>query len=213
MRASLVAAGACAFAVAGLFSSAADARGRGDAPARAGHHRAAAASLALRGKIAVQPVDCPTHANMNMAALRALVVRIVRGRGFRTVTSLPRYEGTAQYPGLARDHHLAAFVTADLEERGSTWQRITFLVWNGATGSVLGRWSASGQSTTLGRTVGRGFWAHLGPALAKAEAPGGPGLAPAPTMRIDASDRDADNARTNDRINVGDRDGTPVAQR
>lgn len=136
------------------------------------------------GKIAVQPIDGPT----NMESMRALVVRIVRGRGYRTMTSLPRYEGTGQYPSLARDHHLAAFVTADVEERGK-WQRITFLVWNGATGSILGRWSASGQAPALARTVGRGFWAHLGPAMRKAAAPRSLVPDAAPTMRIDASEQ------------------------
>ena len=75
------------------------------------------------------------------------MVRIVRGRGFHTVTTLPRMEGTGQYPTLARDHHLAAFVTADVEERGH-WQSVTFLVWNGNTGSVMGRWSASAPCPT-----------------------------------------------------------------
>lgn len=147
-----------------------------------------AARARVRGdgsKVAVQPFDGP-----RTDSLRGLVVRIVRGRGFRPMTSLPRYEGTAQYPVLARDHHLAAFVTADMEERGR-WQRITFLVWNGVNGSVVGRWTASAPATTLARTVGKGFWQHLGPAILKAEAPPLPAnLAPAPPMRIDASTYD-----------------------
>ena len=165
-----------------------------------------ATTTAVKGKVAVQPIDGPA----NTSALRSLVVRIVRGRGFRAVTNLPRYEGTGQYPGLARDHHLAAFVTADVEERGP-WQRVTFLVWNGATGSVLGRWTASGPARVLPRTVGRGFWTHLGPAVLKAEAPAPAVLGPAPPMRIDASDQVGLTAASRDGRNRNDDD--PVAQR
>lgn len=141
----------------------------------------------LRGvgaSVAVQPFDGP-DANAN--ELRSVVVRIVRSRGFRPMTSLPRYDGTGQYPILARDHTLAAFVTADMEERG-TAQRITFLVWNGVSGSVVGRWTASAPSPVLARAVGRGFWQHLGPAIMRSRAPRPKGyLPPAPPMRIDAS--------------------------
>src|SRR5262245_23485362 len=75
-----------------LGGTTAEARGRARATNR-GRGRAAAA---VRGKIAVQPIDGPT----GMESMRSLVVRIVRGRGYRTMTSLPRYEGTGQYPGL-----------------------------------------------------------------------------------------------------------------
>lgn len=138
-------------------------------------------------QIAVQPFEGP-HAE----PLRGLVVRIVRDRGFRPMTSLPRYEGTGQYPSLAKDYQLAAFVTADMEDRGR-WQSITFLVWNGVKGTIVGRWTASAPTTVLARAVGRGFWSHLGPAIRKAASPRqSPGLAPAPPMRIDASNP-ADN--------------------
>jgi hypothetical protein len=104
------------------------------------------------------------------------------------MTSLPRYEGTGQYPVLAKDHNLKAFVTADVEERGK-WRRITFLVWDGNSGSILGRWTASGPATSLSRTVGRGFWSRLGPAMLKASAPPSPTrMDQAAPMRIDASD-------------------------
>ncbi|MES1204388.1 MAG: hypothetical protein ABUS79_00490 [Pseudomonadota bacterium] len=151
---------------------------------------AARAAKGTRGRgakvVAVQPVDGPnTDSTRN---LRSLVVRIVRGRGFRPMTSLPRYESTGHYPGLARDHHLNAFVTTEVEDRGR-WQRVTFLVWDGVSGSIRGRWTASAPANTLPRTVGRGFWTHLGPALKKASAPP---LSPfndqAAPMRIDASD-------------------------
>jgi len=225
MRAPLAAAAAFAFAAAtfgGLaaqtFTSTDGAPSAGvtltiGSPAVAAARRARAAgagrsrgraTAAARGKIAVQPIDGPT----NMEAMRGLVVRIVRGQGFRTMTSLPRYEGTGQYPILARDHHLAAFVTADVEERGK-WQRITFLVWNGATGSVLGRWTASGQAPVLARTVGRGFWSHLGPAMRKAAAPPSNVPEAAPTMRIDASEQ----ARNDDARDDRSGNDFPVAQR
>lgn len=133
--------------------------------------------------VAVQPIE-----GTQGAPLRALVSRIMRSRGFRAMTSLPHYDGTGQYPALARDHHLTAFVTGDVDERGK-WSSITFLVWNGASGSVIGRWTASGPTASLGRAVGRGFWSHLGPAVQHAVPPPLPiEQQQAPAMRIDASD-------------------------
>lgn len=150
------------------------ARGRGASrPARApaGH------------VVAVQPIQ-----GEQGAPLRALVSRIVRSRGFRPMTSLPHYDGTGQYPAVAREHHLTAFVTGDVEERGK-WSSITFLVWNGLSGSIIGRWTTSGPSAALGRAVGRGFWAHLGPAMQRAVPPPVPiDQQQAPPMRIDASE-------------------------
>ncbi|MEP6652151.1 MAG: hypothetical protein ABJA82_02270 [Myxococcales bacterium] len=159
----------------------------GQARGQTSHRAPPASGPRLKGagaKVAVQPFDGP---GPDADELRSLVVRIVRGRGFRPMTSLPRYDGTGQYPILARDHTLAAFVTADMEERG-TAQRITFLVWNGVSGSVVGRWTASAPSPVLARAVGRGFWQHLGPAIMKSRAPAPKGyLPPAAPMRIDAS--------------------------
>ncbi len=133
--------------------------------------------------IAVQPFE-----GTSGPPLRALVSRIVRGRGFHAVTSLPHYDGTGQYPSVARDHHLAAFVTGDVEERGK-WSSITFLVWNGTSGSVIGRWTAAAPTATLARAVGKGFWQHLGHAVLRAETPTWPiEMQQAPPMRIDASD-------------------------
>jgi hypothetical protein len=137
--------------------------------------------------VAVQPFGGGTNA----APLRSLVSRIVRGRGFRPITSLPHYEGTGQYPSLAREHHLTALVTGDVEERGK-WSSVTFLVWNGSTGSVVGRWTASAPTPTLGAAVGKGFWQHLGPAVRRSESPYSPDRDRGPTMRIDASSSGTD---------------------
>jgi hypothetical protein len=152
---------------------------RGRVPAPASRPRGDAGAE----RVAVQPLE-----GASGATLRALVSRIVRSRGYRPVTSLPRYDGTAQYPTLAREGHLTAFVTGDVEEKGK-WASVTFLVWNGLTGSVLGRWTTSAPLASLGRAVGNGFWRHLGPAMKKAEAPPVPlEQQEAPAMRIDASD-------------------------
>jgi hypothetical protein len=201
MRVPLAAAATFVFAAAtlvGMTGSPAQAAARRSRANAARPHAPAPATV--RGKIAVQPIDGPT----NMESMRGLVVRIVRGRGYRTMTSLPRYEGTGQYPILARDHHLSAFVTADVEERGK-WQRITFLVWNGATGSILGRWTASGQGPVLARAVGRGFWAHLGPAMRKASAPPSNVPGAAPPMRIDASEQAGNSDGRGDEFPVASR--------
>jgi hypothetical protein len=118
--------------------------------------------------------------------MRQQIARLVRGHGFQVLTSIPRVEGTAQYPAVARDHRLAAFVTCDLEEH-KTRQTLTILIWDGARGDVLGRWSASGSIKALSKALARGFWKHLGAALERAQAPESDELAPAPPMRIDAS--------------------------
>src|SRR3569833_1621053 len=133
--------------------------------------------------VAVQPIQ-----GAQGAPMRALVSRIVRSRGYRSFTTLPHYDGTGQYPALAREHFLSVFVTGDVDERGR-WSSITFLVWSGVSGSVIGRWTAAGPTASLGRTVGRGFWSHLGPAMQRAVAPPDPiDQQQAPTMRIAASD-------------------------
>jgi hypothetical protein len=131
-------------------------------------------------RVSVQPLEGPIG-----PSLRQQIARMVRGHGFRVVTSIPRVDGTGQYLTLARDHQLAAFVTGDLEDH-KTRNTITLLVWDGANGSVLGRWSTSAPPKQLGRALARGFWKHLGRAIAKAQPPPSTELAPAPPMRIDA---------------------------
>ena len=131
-------------------------------------------------RVSVQPFDGDTG-----PALRQQIVRLLRGRGFRVVTSIARVGGTGQYLSLARDHRLAAFVTGDMQE-GRRRSSITFLVWDGASGSVLGRWEVSAPSRKLASTIGKGFWKHLGPAFDGAQPPPSDELPPAPPMRIDA---------------------------
>ena len=141
-----------------------------------------APAVAAVARISVQPVEGPVG-----PVLRQQIARLVRGHGFRVVTSIPRVAGTGQYLSLARDHRLAAFVTGDLEEH-RTRQTLTILIWDGAGGSVVGRWSASGPTKQLPRLLARGFWKHLGSALERAQAPlSAEPLPPAPPMRIDAS--------------------------
>ena len=132
-------------------------------------------------RVSVQPFDGDVG-----PTLRDEVIRALRARGYRIVTSIPRADGTGPYLSLARDYELNAFVTGDVEVHGNR-RAITFLVWNGATGSVVGRWSAASESKQLRGTVARGFWKHLARALAHAKPPRSAEPAPAPTMYIDAS--------------------------
>lgn len=138
--------------------------------------------------VAVQPI-----AGNSGQVVRVAVTRIMREHGYRTLTSLPAYEGTGQYPGLAREHNVRAFVTADLEERGGR-SALTFLVWSGISGSVVGRWSVAAPRPELVSAIGRGFWHNLGSAVVRAKAPPSSELDEAPPVRIDA-EVDAAGAR------------------
>lgn len=131
-------------------------------------------------RVSVQPFDGDVG-----PALRQQVARLLRGHRYRVVTSIARVDGTGQYLTLARDHRLAAFVTGDMEV-GRRRSSITFMVWDGASGSVLARWSASAPSRRLAAAVSKGFWKHLGAALDGAQPPPSNELPPAPPMRIDA---------------------------
>jgi hypothetical protein len=135
-------------------------------------------------RISVQPFDGTVG-----PSLRQQITRLLRERGYRVVTSIARVEGTGQYLTLAKNHRLCAFVTGDLEERPRR-HTVTFLVWDGASGSVLARWSASAPPKHLAKAVGKGFWKHLGPALDGAHAPPSNELPPAPPMRINAGQLD-----------------------
>ena|SRR6185503_14910389 len=132
-------------------------------------------------RVSVQPFDGTLGPD-----LRKQVTRMLRGHGFRVITSVDRVQGTGQYLSLARDHRLAAFVTGDIEER-KTRHTITFLVWNGSNGSVLARWSASAAPKRLPKAVAKGFWKHFKQALQDATPPALPErLEEAPPMFVDA---------------------------
>jgi hypothetical protein len=131
----------------------------------------------------VQPIEGPGG-----PALRAEVARILRGRGFQVVTSLPSVTGTAQYPGIAKDNSISAFVVGGTEGRAHR-RSVTFLVWTGSDGSVLDRWSVAAEPDHLCDAVSRGFWPRLARALTRSRGPITPTLAPARPMRIDASDQ------------------------
>jgi hypothetical protein len=131
-------------------------------------------------RVSVQPIEGELG-----PALRAEVARLLRGHGLRPITSIGRVDGTGQYLTLARDHRLAALVTADIEEHRSR-HTVRFLVWNGASGSVLGRWEASAPPKRLGKAVAKGFWKHLKPAFEQATPPPSTELEPAPPMYVNA---------------------------
>ena len=66
---------------------------------------------------------------------------------------------------------------------------VTFLVWNGDDGGVVGRWSVAARDKKLWKAVAKGFWQHLGRALSDAKAPPADELGPAPPpLHIDAGD-------------------------
>ena len=133
-------------------------------------------------RVSVQPIEGELG-----PMLRQQVARMLRAHGFRPLTSIARVDGTGQYLTLARDHRLAALVTADIEEH-RTRHTIRFLIWNGATGAVLGRWEASAAPKRLPKAVAKGFWKHLKPAFEEATPPPSTELEPAPPMFVNAGD-------------------------
>jgi hypothetical protein len=142
-------------------------------------------------RVAVQPFSGPRP---DSEQVRRMVARIVAKHGFRVLTSIPAVAGTGQYPQLARDKEVKAFVVADTDVRG---QRVsaTFLIWQGLDGSVVGRWEMAASKRKMARIVGKEFWKRLGPAVEKAIAPPSNHLPPAPTMRIDASSSSDEDLR------------------
>jgi hypothetical protein len=131
-------------------------------------------------RVAVQPFGGP-----DTEPYRKQVAKIVGRHGFKVLTSLPAVSGTSQYPGLAKDKRVSAFVVADVDDRGNRVV-LSFLVWQGIDGSVVGRWEVSGTKKAVGGRLGREFWKRLGPAISHAMAPVSDVLGPAPTMRINA---------------------------
>jgi hypothetical protein len=115
------------------------------------------------------------------------LTRLLGQRGFRVLTSVPPASGTSQYPGMAREHRLAAFVVTDVTQRGHS-ANVTFLVWNG-DGSVIDRWSVWASDKKLWKAVAKGFWQHLGKSLCDVQTPPLDELSlPGPTLHINAGD-------------------------
>ena len=131
-------------------------------------------------RVAVQPFGGP-----ETEPYRRQVAKIVARHGLRTLTSLPAVSGTSQYPGLAKDKGISAFVVADADERGGRLV-LSFLVWQGLAGSVLGRWEVAAPKKHMSKRLAREFWKRLGPAIGRASAPASDYLGPAPPMRINA---------------------------
>jgi hypothetical protein len=157
-------------------------------------------------RVAVQP-----FAGTDTEPYRRQVARIVARHGFKVITSLPAVTGTSQYPGLAKDKRLSALVVADVDDRGGRVV-LSFLVWQGLDGSVIGRWEVSGAKKTIGARLGREFWQRLGPAIRRAMAPPSDVLSPAPPMRINAGpDRAPPHRRKPARPAGGGRRTAPVA--
>lgn len=135
---------------------------------------------AAASRVAVQPFG-----GADTEPYRRQVAKIVARHGFKVLTSLPAVSGTSQYPGLARDKRVSAFVVADVDDRGARIV-LSFVVWQGIDGSVIGRWEVSGTKKTIGARIGRELWKRLGPAISRSMAPPSDVLSPAPPMRINA---------------------------
>ena len=131
-------------------------------------------------RVAVQPFGGP-----ETEPFRQQVAKIIGRHGFKVLTSLTGVSGTSQYPGLAKEKHLSAFVVADADDRG---ERIilSFLVWQGIDGNVIGRWEVGGPKKLMAGRLAKEFWRRLGPTISKAHAPPSDELGPAAPMRINA---------------------------
>ena len=125
-----------------------------------------ASAAEARPRVSIQPIE-----GVGGAQVRATVVRVLKRKRLRVTTGIPRAEGTGQYYTWAREAGVKAFVAGELETRGQR-QRATFLVWSGNSGSVVGRWTVVGRTGQLPRQVARGFWRHLGRAVAPGAATG-----------------------------------------
>jgi hypothetical protein len=166
-----------------MFVAAAQARTtHGHARAHAHAPRVPEAHVPPGLRVSVQPINGELG-----PVLRDQIARLLRSRGCRVVMTLPRVEGTGQYLEMAKDNRVAAFVAADIQE-GHSRHSVTFLVWDGASGSVLGRWSASAAPKNLPKAVAKGFWKNLGPQVGGAQAPPSEELPPAEPMFVNAGE-------------------------
>ena len=150
---------------------------------------AAIPSVHAGSRVAIQPFS-----GEDTDALRKHVARIVAKHGHSPVLSLPAVEGTSQYPGIAKAKRISAFVVADVTTRGRSIL-ITFLIWQGRDGSVIGRWDLSARKKQLGKRLTKDFWKYLGAPIASAKGHSNDFLPPAPTMRINAGTPVSDNER------------------
>jgi hypothetical protein len=132
------------------------------------------------GRVAVQPFG-----GAELEPYRQQVAKILGRHGCKVVTSLPRVSGTSQYPGLAKERSISAFVVADADDKGDRIL-LSFLVWQGLDGSVIGRWEVAASKKQMAERIAREFWPRLGRAIGKARAPRVDELRPAPTMYINA---------------------------
>ena len=139
-------------------------------------------------RVAVQPFGGP-----DTEPLRRQVAGILGRHGYRVLTSLAQVSGTSQYPGIAKEKNLVAFVVGDVV---GTERRISLslLIWQGVNGSVVGRWEVAGSKKNVSRRLAKEFWKRLGPTLEKSMAPPSDVLPPAPTMRINAGTPIADSS-------------------
>jgi hypothetical protein len=144
--------------------------------------RAQPTGVSARARVSVQPFISRGDLGPK---LRDQIARLLKGHGYQIVTTLPRVGGTGQYLELAKDNRLTAFVTADLEE-GRHHTSVTFLLWDGATGSVQGRWSASASEKKLPKAIAKGFWKYFGPRFDGVQPPPSDELEPAPPMYVNA---------------------------
>jgi hypothetical protein len=146
------------------------------------HVRVEEAHVSPGLRVSVQPIGGELG-----PALRAEIARLLRAHGCHVMTTLPRVAGTGQYLEMAKDNHVAAFVSADLEERAHS-DSVTFLVWDGASGNVLGRWSSAAAPKNLAKAVAKGFWKNLGPRVGGAAAPPSDDLQEAAPMYVNAGE-------------------------
>jgi len=159
-------------------------------------------------RVAVQPFGGP-----ETEAYRRQVAKIVGRHGFKVLTSLASVSGTSQYPGLAKEKRISAFVVADADSRGKRLV-LSFLIWQGYDGSVIGRWEVSAPKQKMSGKLAKEFWKRLGPAISRAVAPPSDKLPPAPPMRINAgpsSSRDKPIRRRSPRPSPASRGPRPKA--
>jgi hypothetical protein len=71
---------------------------------------------------------------------------------------------------MAKHKHLSAFVVGEVVEKGKRIS-LSFLIWQGIDGTVVGRWEVAGPKSKIGRRLAKEFWKRLGPVIEKAIAP------------------------------------------